>query len=217
MTPQTVNAYYNPTDNTINFPAAILQPPFFYADGDDAINYGGIGAVIGHEASHGFDDKGSQFDGAGNNVNWWTAADRSAFDERTGKLVAQFDGYAPLAAHPDKHVNGKLTLGENIADLGGLATAYDALQAALVANPAEASSKIDGYTQDQRFFLNWARVWRGSIRDEAQLVRLNTDPHAPSQYRAIAAPSNLPVFAQAFQCKAGDAMVRPANTRVTIW
>ena len=217
MTPQTVNAYYSASTNTINFPAAILQPPFFYADGDDAINYGGIGAVIGHEASHGFDDKGSQFDGAGNNVNWWTAADRSAFDERTGKLVAQFDGYAPLAAHPDKHVNGKLTLGENIADLGGLATAYDALQAALAANPAEAASKIDGYTQDQRFFLNWARVWRGSIRDEAQLVRLNTDPHSPSQYRAIGAPSNMPAFAQAFQCKAGDAMVRPDNTRVLIW
>ncbi|WP_166207800.1 M13 family metallopeptidase [Cognatiluteimonas telluris] len=217
MTPQTVNAYYSASTNTINFPAAILQPPFFYADGDDAINYGGIGAVIGHEASHGFDDKGSQFDGAGNNVNWWTAADRSAFDERTGRLVSQFDGYAPLAAHPDKHVNGKLTLGENIADLGGLATAYDALQAALVANPDEAASKIDGYTQDQRFFLNWARVWRGTIRDEAQLVRLNTDPHAPAQYRAIAAPSNLPAFAQAFRCKAGDAMVRPGDRRVTIW
>ena len=217
MTPQTVNAYYSASTNTINFPAAILQPPFFYADGDDAINYGGIGAVIGHEASHGFDDSGSQFDGAGNNVNWWTKADREQFDARTGKLGAQFDSYVPLAAHPDQHVNGKLTMGENIADLGGLNVAYDALQKALAANPAEAKSKIDGYTQDQRFFLNWARVWRGNIRDEAQLVLLNTDPHSPSQFRAIGAPSNMPAFAQAFQCKAGDGMVRGGDQEVTIW
>ncbi len=146
MTPQTVNAYYSASTNTINFPAAILQPPFFYADGDDAINYGGIGAVIGHEASHGFDDSGSQFDGAGNNVNWWTKADRDQFDARTGKLGAQFDGYVPLPGHPDQHVDGKLTMGENIADLGGLNVAYDALQAALAANPGEAKSRIDGYT-----------------------------------------------------------------------
>jgi putative endopeptidase len=217
MTPQTVNAYYSASTNTINFPAAILQPPFFYADGDDAINYGGIGAVIGHEASHGFDDSGSQFDGAGNNVNWWSKADREQFDARTGKLGAQFDAYAPLASHPDQHVNGKLTMGENIADLGGLNVAYDALQAALADNPAEAKSKIDGYTQDQRFFLNWARVWRGNIRDEAQLVLLNTDPHSPSQFRAIGAPSNMPAFAQAFQCKPGDGMVRGGEQQVTIW
>jgi len=217
MDPQTVNAYYSASTNTINFPAAILQPPFFYADGDDAINYGGIGAVIGHEASHGFDDSGSQFDGAGNNVNWWTKADRDQFDARTGKLGAQFDSYAPIAAHPDQHVNGKLTMGENIADLGGLNVAYDALQAALAANQKEAKSKIDGYTQDQRFFLNWARVWRGNIRDEAQLVLLNTDPHSPSQFRAIGAPSNMPAFAQAFQCRAGDDMVRGGGKQVTIW
>src|SRR5690349_4051119 len=160
MTPQTVNAYYNPTDNTINFPAAILQPPFFDANADDAINYGGIGAVIGHEATHGYDDEGSQFDAQGNNANWWTKEDREKFDARTAKLVAQFNAYEPL---PGKHVNGQLTLGENIADLGGLNVAYDALQMALKQNPAEAAKKIDGYTPDQRFFLNFARVWRGSI------------------------------------------------------
>jgi putative endopeptidase len=217
MTPQTVNAYYNPSDNTINFPAAILQPPFFYANGDDAINYGGIGAVIGHESSHGFDDEGSQFDGDGNNENWWTKADRDKFDARAEKLVEQFNAYVPLPDHPDKHVNGQLTLGENIGDLGGLNVAYDALQAALKANPTEASEKIDGYTQDQRFFLNWARVWRGSIREEAQLLRLNVDPHSPAQFRAIGAPSNMPAFAQAFGCKAGDPMVRSGDEQVKIW
>ena len=214
MTPQTVNAYYSSSTNTINFPAAILQPPFFYADGDDAINYGGIGAVIGHEAGHGFDDQGSQFDGAGNNANWWSKEDRDRFDARTGKLVAQFDAYAPLSSHPDKHVNGKLTLGENIGDLGGLNFAYDALQAA---DGGKADPMVDGLSRDQRFFLNWARVWRGNIRDKAQLVLLNTDPHAPAKYRAAAAPSNMPAFAKAFQCKAGDPMVRPDDTKVDIW
>lgn len=217
MTPQTVNAYYNPSDNTINFPAAILQPPFFDPDGDDGINYGGIGAVIGHEASHGFDDQGSQFDGDGNNVNWWTKEDREKFDARTQKLVDQFDAYAPIASEPDKRVNGRLTLGENIGDLGGLNAAYDALQMALAKNPAEAAGKIDGYTQDQRFFLNWARVWRGSIRDKAQLVRLNSDPHAPAMFRAIGAPSNMDAFANAFGCKTGDAMVRDGDRQVKIW
>jgi putative endopeptidase len=217
MTPQTVNAYYSSSTNTINFPAAILQPPFFYANGDDAINYGGIGAVIGHEASHGFDDNGSQFDANGNNANWWTDADRKQFEQRTARLVQQFEGYVPLPDHPDHHVNGKLTLGENIADLGGLNVAYDALQAALAANPQEAKSKIDGFTQHQRFFLSWGRIWRGNIRDKAQLVMLNTDPHSPSQFRAIGAPSNMPAFAQAFQCKAGDPMVRGAEHQVVIW
>jgi len=213
MTPQTVNAYYNPTDNTINFPAAILQPPFFDAKADDAINYGGIGAVIGHEATHGYDDEGSQFDAKGNNVNWWTKEDREKFDARTDKLVKQFDGYEPL---PGKHVNGKLTLGENIADLGGLNVAHDALLAALAKNP-EQNKSIDGYTPDQRFFLNFARVWRGSILPQRQEVLLNADPHAPAKFRAIGAPSNMPVFATAFQCKAGDAMVRGADTQVKIW
>ena len=217
MTPQTVNAYYNATDNTINFPAAILQPPFFDAEADDAINYGGIGAVIGHEASHGFDDEGSQFDGDGNNVNWWSKADRVKFDARTAKLVQQFNDYTPIKDRPDAHVNGKLTLGENIADLGGLNVAYDALQVALKQHPAEAGKRIDGYTQDQRFFLNWARVWRGATREKQELLRLNTDPHAPMALRAIGAPSNMAAFAAAFQCQPGDAMVRPADKQVRIW
>ena len=214
MTPQTVNAYYNPTDNTINFPAAILQPPFFDAKADDAINYGGIGAVIGHEASHGFDDQGSQFDAQGNNTNWWTDEDRKAFEARTKKLVDQFNNYVPL---PGKHINGQLTLGENIADLGGTAIAFDALQVALRKDPAEAGEKIDGYTEDQRFFLNWARVWRGNTRDKRLEVLLNTDPHSPAGYRAIGAPSNMPEFAKAFDCKSGDAMVRDGDSQVKIW
>jgi putative endopeptidase len=217
MTPQTVNAYYNPTDNTINFPAAILQPPFFDANGDDAINYGGIGAVIGHEASHGFDDQGSQFDGDGNNENWWTKDDRTKFDARTAKLVKQFNEYAPIKDKPDAHVNGQLTLGENIADLGGLNVAYDALQEALKKNPKEADEKIDGYSQDQRFFLNWARVWRGAIREKQALLYLNVDPHAPASLRAIGAPSNMEAFAKAYQCKPGDKMVRDADHQVKIW
>ncbi|MCK9539190.1 M13 family metallopeptidase [Dokdonella sp.] len=214
MTPQTVNAYYNATMNEIVFPAAILQAPFFDAKADDALNYGGIGAVIGHEMSHGYDDKGSQFDASGNFNNWWTDADRKAFDARTDKLVQQFDAYSPI---DDLHVKGKLTLGENIADLGGLATAYDALQIALKAKPAEAKEKIDGFTEDQRFFLNWATVWRRNFRPEELKLRLNTDSHAPAMFRAIGAPSNMPAFAQAFDCKAGDKMVRPADERVKIW
>jgi putative endopeptidase len=217
MTPQTVNAYYNPSDNTINFPAAILQPPFFDAKADDAINYGGIGAVIGHESSHGFDDQGSQFDGDGNQNDWWTKADKTQFEARTGKLVNQFNEYTPIKDKPNLHVNGKLTLGENIADLGGLNVAYDALQMALKANPTEAAQKIDGYTQDQRFFLNWARVWRGSMREKAEELQINTDPHSPEQLRAMGAPSNMPAFANAFQCKAGDAMVRSDDKQVKIW
>ena len=214
MTPQTVNAYYNPTDNTINFPAAILQPPFFDFKADDALNYGGIGAVIGHESTHGYDDQGSKFDELGNNHNWWTDADRAKFDARTQKLADQFNAYEPL---PGKHVNGKLTLGENTADLGGLNAAYDALQLALKKNPTEAKRKIDGYTEDQRFFMAFARVWSGSILPKNQEVRLNADPHAPAQYRAIGAPSNMPQFAHAFGCKAGDPMVRDDDVRVTIW
>jgi putative endopeptidase len=214
MTPQTVNAYYSPTDNTINFPAAILQPPFFDFKADDALNFGGIGAVIGHESTHGYDDQGSKFDPYGNNQNWWTPEDRTKFDARTQKLADQFNAYEPL---PGKHVNGQLTLGENIADLGGLNVAYDALQVALKKNPAEAHKKIDGYTEDQRFFIAFARVWAGNILPKAQEVRLNTDPHAPAQYRAIGAPSNMPAFAQSFGCKAGDAMVRDGDVRVKIW
>ncbi|MBN8480597.1 MAG: peptidase [Xanthomonadales bacterium] len=214
MTPQTVNAYYNPTDNTINFPAAILQPPFFDAKADDALNYGGIGSVIGHEASHGFDDEGSRFDAVGNNTNWWADSDAEAFKARTARLVEQFNAYEAL---PGKHVNGELTLGENIADLGGLAIAYDALQVALAKNPGEAKEKIDGYSEDQRFFLNFARVWRGNVLDKRLEVLLATDPHAPARYRAVGAPSNLDAFAQAFGCKQGDAMVRSGEQQVKIW
>jgi putative endopeptidase len=214
MTPQTVNAYYNPLDNTINFPAAILQPPFFDPAADDAINYGSIGAVIGHEASHGYDDEGSQFDAKGNNTDWWTPEDRAKFEARTKVLVDQFNAYSPL---PDKHVNGELTLGENIGDLAGLLAAYDALQMALQANPAEAARTIDGYTEDQRFFLSFARVWRGSVRPERQALALNADPHAPSMFRAVGPPSNMPAFAAAFHCKPGDPMVRTGDAQVKIW
>uniref|UniRef100_UPI00322020B4 M13 family metallopeptidase n=1 Tax=Rudaea sp. TaxID=2136325 RepID=UPI00322020B4 len=214
MTPQTVNASYSPLKNEITFPAAILQPPYFDAKADDALNYGGIGAVIGHEITHGFDDKGSQFDARGNNSNWWTDEDRKQFTARADKLVAQFDGYVALE---DLHVKGKLTLGENIADLGGLNVAYDALQIALKNNPTEARSKIDGFNQDQRFFLNFARLWRTNTLPASAKVSLNTDPHAPGQFRAIAAPSNMPAFAQAFSCKAGDAMVRAGDAQVKIW
>jgi putative endopeptidase len=217
MTPQTVNAYYDPTTNTINFPAAILQPPFFFAKGDDAVNYGGIGYVIGHESSHGFDDQGSQFDGHGNRANWWTPGDKKKFDARTAALVKQFDAYTPIPGKPDLHVNGKLTLGEDIGDLGGLNIAYTALQTALKANPTEADEKIDGMTQDQRFFLSSARVWEGTTREKTAELLLNVDPHAPDKIRAFAAASNMPQFAQAFQCKPGDKMAHTGDNLVKIW
>ena len=221
MTPQTVNAYYNPLQNEIVFPAAILQPPFFDAKADDALNYGGIGAVIGHEMSHGYDDQGAQFDAKGNQSEWWTAADKKGFKERTGKLVDQFNDYVAIKdpsgdATKDQHVKGPLTLGENIADLGGLNIAFDALQKALAEKNA-ADPKIDGYTQNQRFFMNWANVWRRNFKPEEAAVRVNTDPHSPAQFRAMGAPSNMPAFAQAFSCKAGDPMVRADDKQVVIW
>ncbi|MCE4290713.1 M13 family metallopeptidase [Xanthomonas hortorum pv. vitians] len=215
-TPQTVNAFYSPGDNSINFPAAVLQPPFFDPNADDALNYGSVGSLMGHEATHGFDDQGSQFDAAGNGTNWWAPADRAAFEQRAEGLVKQFDGYVPLPNHPKLHVNGKLTLGENIADLGGLNVGYDALQANLRKHP-ERAVKVDGYTQDQRFFLAFARNWRWLTREERQLVQLAADPHAPAKVRAFAAPSNMPQFAAAFSCKAGDPMVRDEKERVVIW
>jgi putative endopeptidase len=214
MTPQTVNAYYNPLQNEIVFPAAILQAPFFDPNADDALNYGGIGAVIGHEMTHGYDDQGSQFDAQGNYNNWWTAEDSEKFKARTGKLVQQFDDYVAI---DDLHVKGQLTLGENIADLGGLNVAFDAMQVALEGKPEEANRKIDGYTENQRFFLNFAHIWRRNFQPEELKVRLNTDPHAPAPFRAIAAPSNMPAFAEAFDCKAGDKMVRDAEHQVKIW
>jgi putative endopeptidase len=211
MSPQTVNAYYNPLKNEIVFPAAILQPPFFDAKADPALNYGGIGAVIGHEMLHGYDDQGSQFDAQGNNANWWSDADLKAFKERTGKLVSQFNDYVGIE---DINVNGDLTLGENIADLGGLTVAYDALQRELANNPVQ---PIDGLTQDQRFFMNWATVWRRNFTPDELKVRLNTDPHSPAKYRANGAPSNMPTFATAFACKPGDPMVRADDKKVVIW
>lgn len=217
MTPQTVDAYYDPTTNTINFPAAFLQPPYFFADGDDAINYGGIGAVIGHESSHGFDDRGSQYDGEGNRKNWWTKQDRAKFDALTRRLVEQVDAYTPIAGRPDLHVNGQLTLGENIADLGGVSIAYSALQIALQKNPEEARRKIQGLTEDQRFFLSWTRGWSGGTREKAAELQLNVDQHSPSDIRAIAPLTNMPAFAAAFHCRPGAKLVRPADQVVRIW
>jgi putative endopeptidase len=211
MSPQTVNAYYNPLQNEIVFPAAILQPPFFDPNAPDEMNYGGIGAVIGHEMTHGYDDQGSRFGPSGNFENWWSEADAKGFAARTGKLVAQFNDYRTEAG--DK-VNGELTLGENIADLGGLATAYDAMK---TATAGKEDPKTDGITRDQRFFLNWATVWRRNFTPEELVVRLKTDPHAPANFRAIGTPSNMPAYASAFSCKAGDAMVRPDDKRVVIW
>ncbi|WP_043689938.1 M13 family metallopeptidase [Luteimonas huabeiensis] len=211
MSPQTVNAYYNPQANEIVFPAGILQPPFFDPDADDALNYGGIGAVIGHEMIHGYDDQGSRFGPTGNFENWWTESDAAGFKRLTDRLVAQFDAYE---AAPGLHVNGNLTLGENIADLGGLAVAYDALQRA---REGQEDPKVDGLTQDQRFFLNWATVWRRNFTPEELKVRLTTDPHAPANFRAIGAPSNLPAYAAAFSCEAGSPMVREGGERIVIW
>ncbi len=211
MTPQTVNAYYNPLQNEIVFPAAILQPPFFDAKADDAYNYGGIGAVIGHEMIHGYDDQGSRFGPTGNFENWWTDTDAKGFKALTNKLVQQFDEYEAM---PGKHVNGNLTLGENIADLGGLAVAYDALQRA---QPDAGASSDVGLTRDQKFFANFATVWRRNFKPEELNVRLTTDPHAPANFRAIGAPSNMEAFAKAFDCNAGDKMVRDGDKRIQIW
>ena len=211
MPPQMVNAYYNPLQNEIVFPAAILQPPFFDPKADDPLNYGGIGAVIGHEMIHGYDDQGSRFGPTGNFEMWWTPQDAKAFQGLTEKLIAQFNEYE---AKPGKKVNGKLTLGENIADLGGLAVAYDAMKRATDGQP---DPKIDGLTRDQRFFLNWATVWRRNFTPEELDVRLQTDPHAPANFRAIGAPSNLPQFAAAFSCKPGQPMVRDGDKRIVIW
>ncbi|MGA2260751.1 MAG: M13 family metallopeptidase [Acidobacteriota bacterium] len=212
MTTPTVNAYYSPNMNEIVFPAGILQAPFFDPKADDAVNYGGIGAVIGHEMGHGFDDSGSQYDGDGNLKNWWTDADRKAFEARTGLIVKQFDAYEAL---PGEHVNGKLTLGENIGDLGGLEIAYAAMQRALQKKGRPAP--IDGFTPEQRFFLNWAQIWRETIRPEALRVMINTNPHSPNKYRVIGPLSNMPEFYQAFGCGEGTPMVRPAEVRPRIW
>jgi putative endopeptidase len=211
MTPPTVNAYYNPTMNEIVFPAGILQPPFFNAKADDAVNYGGIGAVIGHEITHGFDDQGSRYDPEGNMRNWWTSEDRAHFNAKTDKLVKQYNACVPLE---NLHVNGRLTLGENLADLGGVAIAYAAYQKALNGQPAPV---IDGFTGSQRFFIGFAQVWRGMSRDAEQRLRLRTDPHSPPAVRATVPVSNIQAFYDAFGIKPGDKMYRDPQERVEVW
>lgn len=211
MTPQTVNAYYNPPMNEIVFPAAILQPPFFDLEADDAVNYGGIGAVIGHELSHGFDDQGRKSDGDGNLRDWWTDKDAEAFKARAENLVAQYDAFEPL---PGQRVQGKLTLGENIGDLGGLTIAYRAYQLSLGGKEAPV---IDGFTGPQRFFIGWAQVWRRKYRDAELQRRLLTDPHSPAEFRVLGIVSNMPEFYAAFDLKQGDELFRPESERVKIW
>jgi putative endopeptidase len=211
MTPQTVNAYYNPLMNEIVFPAAILQPPYFDPTADDALNYGAMGGIIGHELMHGFDDQGSKFDAHGNLTSWWTDEDRKQFEARTGVLVQQFDNFTAIG---DLKVNGKLTLGENIGDLGGLLVSYDAFQ---LTEQAKKGEKVDGLTPDQRFFLSWAQSWRRNYRDEALKLQVNTDPHSPSNFRVVGPIANMDAFAKAFSCKAGDPMVNSGEKRVTIW
>jgi len=211
MTPQTVNAYYNSRMNEIVFPAAILQPPFFNMAADDAVNYGAIGAVIGHEIGHGFDDKGSQSDGQGNLRNWWTADDLARFKAKTDMLVKQYDAFEPI---PGYHVNGALTLGENIGDNSGLSIAYKAYKISLHGQPAPT---IDGLTGDQRFFMGFGQVWRSKMRDAAQIVQVKTDPHSPGQFRANGTLRNQAAFYEAFGVKEGDKMYLKPEDRVTIW
>jgi predicted metalloendopeptidase len=211
MTPPTVNAYYNPTMNEIVFPAGILQPPFFDMKADDAVNYGGIGAVIGHEITHGFDDQGSRSDAHGNLVNWWTTEDRERFTAKTDKLVKQYDACEVLDG---LHVNGQLTLGENIADLGGITIAYAAYQKSL---GGKAAPKIDGFTGPQRFFIGFAQVWRGSSRDAQMRLMIRTDPHSPPQFRTNVPLSNLKAFYDAFDVGSGQPMFRKAADRVEVW
>lgn len=212
MTPQTINAYYNPTMNEIVFPAAILQPPFFNPDADDAINYGGIGGVIGHEFSHGFDDQGSQFDGDGNLNNWWSDEDRANFEGRTAKLVDQFNHFHVVDS---VYVNGELTLGENIADLAGITLSYYALLKSYEGK--EEPKPIDGFDYKQRFFLGWTQVWASNIKDEEAVRLANVDPHSPTKYRVLGPLTNLTEFDAAFGCKDGDQMVAKDSLRVKIW
>jgi predicted metalloendopeptidase len=207
MTPPTVNAYYNAANNEIVFPAGILQPPFFDRSMDDAINYGAIGVVIGHEYTHGFDDQGSKFDPVGNLANWWSEADRKAFDERTSCIAAQYSDYVVVKdeANGDVKLNGRLTLGENTADNGGLRVAYAALQKSLA---GKAREKVDGFTPEQRFFLGFANVWCQNVTEAESRQRAQTDPHSSGRYRVIGPVSNMPEFAKAFGCKKGQPMVR---------
>jgi predicted metalloendopeptidase len=211
MNPQTVNAYYNPVWNEIVFPASILQPPFFNVNADDAVNYGGIGAVIGHEIGHGFDDQGRKFDGDGNLRDWWTEEDIVLFDERKDKLAAQYNSYEVIDGLT---INGEFTSGENIGDLGGLGIAYKAYKLSL---DGEEAPVIDGLTGDQRFFLGWSQVWRGKARDEETKRLLTIDPHSPLKFRANGAAVNVDAFYDAFDVKEGDGMWLPPGDRVKIW
>lgn len=211
MSPSTVNAYYNPTMNEIVFPAAILQPPFFNPNADDALNYGAIGAVIGHELTHGFDDQGRKFDAKGNMVNWWTPQDKERFEARTKKLVQQFDACVVM---DDLHVNGQLTLGENIADLGGVTISFDAYHRSLGGKPAPV---INGLSGDQRFFISYAFAWRDHRRPAVVRLLLRTDPHSPPRFRVDVPLSNLVGFYKAFDVKAGDAMYRAPGDRAEVW
>jgi putative endopeptidase len=213
MTPQTVNAYYQPLKNEIVFPAAILQPPFFNEHADDAVNYGGIGAIIGHEVGHGFDDQGSTCDGDGMLRNWWTDKDREAFEERTKALIAQYEVLEPAQA-PGHRVNGRLTIGENIGDLGGLSIAYKAYR---IAHESSPEPELDGYAPEQRLFLSWASVWQAKVRTEMVLQRLATDPHSPPEFRCNQIVRNLPEFYAAFNVGESDALWLDEDQRVKIW
>jgi putative endopeptidase len=213
MTPQTVNAYYHPLKNEIVFPAAILQPPFFNEHADDAVNYGGIGAVIGHEIGHGFDDQGSTCDGDGMLRNWWTDKDREAFEERAKALIDQYNALEPVQA-PGHRVNGRLTIGENIGDLGGLSIAFKAYE---IAHNGDAEPSLDGYTPEQRLFLSWAAVWQAKVRTEMLLQRIATDPHSPAEFRCNQIVRNLPAFYAAFDVEDSDALWLDEDQRVKIW
>ena len=212
MSPQTVNAYFNPSFNEIVFPAAILQPPFYNYQADEAVNYGGIGAVIGHEISHAFDDSGARFDGDGNLKNWWSDADLTAFSDRSGALAEQ---YSKIEVADSLFINGKFTLGENIGDLGGLLASYTGLQKFYEKNGKP--EPIDGFTADQRFFISWATIWRTKMRDDALRTRIKTDPHSPGMYRAYVPLQNIDAFYEAFNIKEGDKMFVPVEERVRIW
>ena len=212
MSPQTVNAYFNSANNEIVFPAAILQYPFYDYRSDAAVNFGGIGAVIGHEVSHGFDDSGSQYDGDGNLVNWWTEEDHAKFKAAGKALADQYSQYEPV---PGTFVNGEYTLGENIGDLGGLNVAYDALLMYLKdkGNPG----LIDGFTQEQRLFISWATIWRTKSTEAALINQVKTDPHSPGYYRAIGPLENIEGFYKAFDVKEGDKMYKEPKERILIW
>jgi putative endopeptidase len=212
MPPQMVNAYFNPFNNEIVFPAAILQPPFYNYTADEAVNYGGIGAVIGHEISHAFDDQGAQFDGDGNLINWWTEADLTEFKKRGDALA---DQYSAIEVQDSLFINGRFTLGENIGDLGGLLGAYDGLQLYFEENGRP--ENIDGFTPEQRFFMSWATVWRTLTREDALETQIKTDPHSPGFYRATQPLKNIDAFYEAFDIKEGDSMYLAPEKRVRIW